>query len=76
MTILDDMTKKTMDATEKYPMSKIFFGVLFVILGIAGVIIPVLPGWPFFVIGFELLGIKFLYFDKALFYLVEREKDR
>ena len=74
MTILDDVTKKTKDATDKYPMSKKVVGVLFLLLGVAGVILPVFPGWPFFVIGFELLGIKLLFVDQALFYLKLKDK--
>ena len=33
------------------------YGVFFIILGIAGVILPVLPGIPFLIIGGFLLGI-------------------
>ena len=69
MTILDDVTKKTLDTANQYPRSKKLIGLFFILLGIVGAILPVLPGWPFFVIGFELLGIKFLVVDNILFYL-------
>lgn len=36
---------------------KIFWGIVFFILGIAGVILPVLPGIPFFIISAFLFGI-------------------
>ena len=36
---------------------KFFYGIFFIILGIAGIILPILPGIPFLIIGGFLLGI-------------------
>ncbi|RUM59957.1 MAG: hypothetical protein DSY53_01730 [Persephonella sp.] len=36
---------------------KFFYGIFFIILGIAGIILPILPGMPFLIIGGFLLGI-------------------
>ena len=36
---------------------RIIYGVFFILLGIAGVILPILPGIPFLIIGGFLLGI-------------------
>lgn len=36
---------------------KSMYGIFFIILGIAGIILPVLPGIPFLIIGGFLLGI-------------------
>ena len=67
--MLDDMTKKTLDTANQYPRSKKLIGLLFIALGIVGAVLPVMPGWPFLIIGLELLGIKFLVVDNFLFYM-------
>ena len=41
----------------KEKVMRIFWGVVFLLLGIAGIILPILPGLPFFVVSAFLLGI-------------------
>jgi len=38
-------------------IGRIALGVLLLILGISGIILPVLPGWPFVIIAIILLGL-------------------
>ena len=38
-------------------MIKFIYGTIFIILGIAGIILPILPGIPFLIIGGFLLGV-------------------
>ena len=36
---------------------KFIYGILFIVVGVAGIILPILPGIPFLIIGGFLLGI-------------------
>ncbi|MBI3633228.1 MAG: hypothetical protein HY226_02970 [Candidatus Vogelbacteria bacterium] len=67
--MLGNMKRKTLETADKYPASKLLLGVIFLILGLIGFALPIMPGWPFFVVGCELLGIKLLFVDRILFYL-------
>lgn len=37
---------------------RIFFGISFVMLGLAGLILPIVPGWALIIIGLLILGYK------------------
>ncbi len=43
---------------------RIVFGLLLVLIGIAGVVLPILPGWILIFVGIELLGIQLVFLDK------------
>jgi hypothetical protein len=52
-------------------------GVFFILLGITGIILPVLPGWIFIFIGLELIGIQLVFFDKIKAYVKSKlDKER
>ncbi len=39
-------------------------GILLIILGVAGLILPILPGAIFAVIGLEFIGVRLAFFDR------------
>jgi hypothetical protein len=43
--------------SSKEKIMKYFWGIFFILLGIAGIILPVLPGIPFFIVAAFLFGI-------------------
>ena len=48
------------------PKVKKTVGWIFVVVGIAAVILPVVPGAPLMFVGFELIGFRLLFLDKLL----------
>ncbi len=48
------------------PKLKKGVGIFFVCVGFIALIAPIIPGAPLVFIGFELLGIRFLFIDKLL----------
>ncbi len=43
-----------------FPAFRVAVGAGCMVLGLAGLILPILPGWPFIFYGLELLGLGFL----------------
>jgi hypothetical protein len=52
--------KKALKALVVLPFVKEIIGLGFIIVGLAGIILPILPGWIFIFYGMELLGLGFL----------------
>jgi uncharacterized protein YqgC (DUF456 family) len=55
---------------EIFRIARIIFGLILVLVGISGVILPVLPGWILIFVGIELLGIQLVCLDKIKAYVV------
>lgn len=45
-------------------MLKKIVGVVLMIVGIAGIFFPILPGWILIFVGLEIIGIRLVFFDK------------
>ena len=58
------MYERAKNYTLERPWLKKTVGVLAIFFGILGIVIPGLPGILFLIIGFELLGIRFLVLDR------------
>lgn len=58
------MAEKLKNYTLSRPRLKKAIGIALVLLGFVGLIMPLVPGILFLVIGLELLGLQFLFFDK------------
>lgn len=46
------------------PILRKILGVSLIILGVLGLIMPILPGWIFIFVGLEMLGLKLLLNEK------------
>lgn len=46
---------------KSYPVLRKILGISLIVLGVLGLIMPILPGWIFIFIGLEMLGIKLLF---------------
>jgi uncharacterized protein YqgC (DUF456 family) len=51
---------------------KFVLGVLAILVGVAGLVLPILPGWIFIFIGLELLGIKLVFIDNIKAYVKQK----
>ncbi len=60
------MYEKAKQFTLTRPRVKKSLGVFLVIVGIVGLIVPIVPGAPIVFIGLELLGFRLLFLDKVL----------
>lgn len=60
------MFEKVKNYTLLRPRLKKMVGVTLVLIGLLGLLMPLIPGAIFLVIGLELLGLQFLFFDKIL----------
>jgi hypothetical protein len=58
--------------THTRPKTKKLFGVVAVILGFVGWLLPVVPGLWLMFLGLELLGIEILFFDKIVKFMKKR----
>lgn len=58
------MFEKVKNYTLVRPRLKKTVGGTFVFVGFLGLLMPLIPGAIFLVIGLELLGLQFLFFDK------------
>jgi len=53
------MKKKKNDLITKIDSAiKIVFGIVLLIIGITGLLLPILPGWLFIILGISFLGSK------------------
>jgi len=50
------------------------FGVALVVIGVIGIVLPILPGWILIFIGLSLLGIEIYYVEKIKSYAKEKIK--
>jgi uncharacterized protein YqgC (DUF456 family) len=39
-------------------------GAILILIGIAGIILPILPGWLLIFVGLELVGLQLVFFEK------------
>lgn len=53
-----ELTKK-----EKSTIRKVI-GVVVILVGIAGLILPIIPGWLLIFVGLELVGLELVFFEK------------
>lgn len=60
------MYEKAKNYTLIRPRLRKTVGILLIILGFAGVILPVIPGAILLFIGLEFLGLRFLFVDRML----------
>jgi len=60
------MYEKAKQYTLMRPRVKKTIGVLLVLIGIVGMIAPIIPGAPMLFIGLELLGFQLIFLDKIL----------
>ncbi len=51
-----------------------FFGVLAIVIGVLGIALPILPGWPLIFIGFILISLESPRIDNYLNSLVSKNK--
>jgi uncharacterized protein YqgC (DUF456 family) len=45
-----------------------FVGVILLLIGLAGLVLPILPGWLLIFVGLSFLGVKIPYADRLLEY--------
>ena len=57
--------KTTRETIKEIRLFRKISGVFLILLGIAGIILPILPGWVFIFIGLSLLGINFWFIEVA-----------
>jgi len=50
------------------------FGVALVVIGVIGIVLPILPGWILIFIGLSLLGVEIYYVEKIKSYAKEKIK--
>jgi uncharacterized protein YqgC (DUF456 family) len=50
-------------------------GIVLIIVGLAGIVLPVLPGWILIFIGLELVGLQLVFFDKIIAYAKSKIKN-
>ena len=60
------MYEKAKNYTSIRPRLKKAVGILFILLGFVGLILPVVPGAILIFIGLEFLGLRFLFVDRLL----------
>jgi len=51
-----------------------FFGVVLILIGVAGIILPILPGWVLIFVGLSLLGVEIYYVERIKSYAKEKIK--
>lgn len=66
------LLKKIKEYAHTKPKTKKLIGVIAVLIGFAGVILPVIPGLWLMFFGLELLGVQILFFDKFITLLKEK----
>ncbi len=54
-----------------FDLFKLILGILALVIGIAGIALPILPGWLLVFVGLELLGIKIVFIDRLKEYAKE-----
>lgn len=58
------MYEKAKKYTLARPRVKKSLGVFFVVIGVVGIVAPVIPGAPILFIGLELLGFQLIFLDR------------
>lgn len=56
-------------AERVFDVAKKILGVVAILLGLAGLVFPILPGWLLIFVGLELLGIQIVFFEKIKEYV-------
>jgi uncharacterized protein len=51
---------------------RIFLGILLILIGIPGLVLPILQGWLFIALGALLLSIDIPFFDRMVLYIENR----
>jgi uncharacterized protein YqgC (DUF456 family) len=51
------------------------FGAFLILLGISGIILPILPGWLFIIIGIEFAGFNFVFYEKIKAYALKKVEE-
>ncbi len=64
--------KKIKEYTSSKPKTKKLIGVITLIVGFIGVVLPIVPGLWLMFFGLELLGMEILFFDKAVKFFKEK----
>jgi hypothetical protein len=72
--VMDKLTLK--DKQEKRSIFYQIGGISLVIIGFLGIILPILPGWPFIFLGLFLIGGMPLIDQKILKYIPKKFRDR
>jgi len=49
---------------KKVNMVRRIFGIILIVTGLAGLALPILPGWLMIFIGLELIGLHLVFFDR------------
>ena len=68
--------KFTKQQSKRLRFTRKFFGITLIIIGIAGVILPIFPGWIFIFIGLGLLGINIYYIDRIKDYIKKKYRNK
>ncbi|MEI7690049.1 MAG: PGPGW domain-containing protein [bacterium] len=55
--------------TKELKLVRKVFGIFLILVGIAGIILPILPGWILIFIGLGLLGIQIYYVERIKKYV-------
>lgn len=66
------LLEKTKEYTHTKPKTKKLFGIIAIIVGFIGVLLPIVPGLWLMFLGLEFLGIEILFFDKAIRFFKEK----
>lgn len=53
------------------------FGIFLILFGISGIILPIIPGWLLIILGIELAGFNFVFYDRIKAYAQKKmEKNK
>lgn len=58
-----------MNKVNKKLQIKKLIGIILIIIGLFGFVLPILPGWLFLLIGLEFIGINLVFFDRIKEYI-------
>ena len=68
------MLKRFNNYTISRPRLRKIMGWIFVVIGFVALVAPIIPGAPLVFIGFEILGLRFVFTDKVKRLFVRSEK--
>lgn len=55
---------------------KFFLGILAILVGLTGLVLPILPGWILIFVGLELLGIHIVFIERLKEYALKKINDQ
>jgi uncharacterized protein YqgC (DUF456 family) len=64
--------KVSVKTESMFDVIKLVLGVVALVIGLAGLLLPILPGWILIFVGLELIGIKIVFIDKIKEYVIKK----